>query len=290
MYEKTAKELALKKGGITCCTVRTCQWVGSPSTPSGWREWRWTPPILSRPDPNSSAWAPAAEIRRRPIFTPDAGKLRQRYPQRGVYFDCMQWIGCHNEAHVADTWTPTACGNHQQILSSRQVLRAASTTSVRSRPQYAASAIMIGTNWPTARRHDNWIAKADRPDHGHAREKLYRVSPCRSPLLVPKGNNGATSQLADRLACSGTDKENARLVRQNGHATQDGQHGEWTLPRWKDTNTSQTTASRCSTTWWTSAVTTSSLPTGVVSEISAAYALDEHVRFLGYWELASTRG
>ena len=75
-------------------------WVGAPEYAEWWREWRNTPSDLAKPDPNSTAWGPCCHNSSgSDLHLWRLEQFVKKYPQRGVYLDCMGCPQCNNEAH-----------------------------------------------------------------------------------------------------------------------------------------------------------------------------------------------
>lgn len=291
-YELFDKQSNGPDGPITCWYgFGTCEWVGSPEYAEWWREWRWTPSDLVRPDPNSTAWAPACpQSSSANLYMWMMDRFVKNYPQRGVYYDCKQYIGCDNEAHGCG-WVD-ANGARQgtsKLLAQRRFFERVSNIIKSADPAYG---------W--IRHHDwgpnmvdgafmdeNWIGEGlIGPIQATPEKNYYRVVdlPMARYCFLKEPWGHPTGWLTE-LACSaGTDKaKRAEWYGKMVRPPKDGRHGDWTLPRWKDYE--HVAGLALTHDMWNAGGNDLTLPVVVLDEVQRRMGWDDHVKFIGYWDL-----
>jgi hypothetical protein len=291
-YEHMARTMNRPDGPITCWyAFGPYQWIGSPEYAEWWREWRNIPSDLAKPDPNSTAWGPAchnSSASDLQIWLLD--QFIKNYPQRAIYFDCMGNPHCKNLAH--------GCG----YIDDQGILRETGTM-LATRRHYERIYNLIKAADPKdgwVRFHDwgpnpvivpfcdeNWLGEGlIGPLRGTPEKNYYRIldmHTCRiwlTPWLW-----GHESSFLTEMASAYGDTPELRAGWYGRMLTppKDGQHGEWDLPRWSDYE--HVAGLGMIHDMWQIGGNDLQLAWMWMQEVCRMMRWDDHVRFLGYWQL-----
>jgi hypothetical protein len=290
-YARMAEELKRKDGPIACWyAFGPFMWVGAPEYAEWWREWRYTPSEITRPDANSTAWGPVCHNSSGSdlhIWMLD--RFLKKYPQRAVYFDCMSWCNCDNEAH--------GCGYVDEHGVRQPQSNLLATRRHHERIYNLIKAADPEEGW--VRFHDwapnmavapfcddNWIGEGFiGPIGGTPEKNYYRVLdlPAARYYFANEQWGHLTSFLTELATTAGEDKERraacyGKMVR----PPRDGWHGEWTLPRWKDYE--HVAGLGMAHDMWQVGGNDLQLPWMWLMEVCRQMHWDDRVRFVGYWE------
>ncbi|MBI4024393.1 MAG: hypothetical protein HY360_05390 [Verrucomicrobia bacterium] len=267
------------------------QWIGSPEYAEWWREWRFTPSDMIKPNPNYTNWGPACH-------NSSASDLQiwrlnefvKHYPQQGIYFDCMSYGPCHNEAHGCGYVDEN--GNRQTtqtLLAARRHYERIYNIVRRHDPQYGWVRIHDWANSmvTAAFADDNWYGEGLVGALGSQPElNYYRVVdlPTARILFSKEQWGHLTSWLTEMAVSAGNDPEKrAEWLGKLITPPQDGQLGEWVLPRWKDYE--HVAGIGIVHDMWQIAGNDFQLPWWWVQELERLMHWDDAVRFVGYWDL-----
>jgi len=292
-YAPMREQLKKKDAPITCFyAFGNYAWPGSPEYAEWWREWRFIPSEVVKPDPNSIGWAPAC-------YNSSSSDLQvwllnnymKNYPQRGIYFDCVPpAFPCSNEAH--------GCGYVDENGIRRPVSQI-----INIRRHFERIYNVIKSHDPVygwVRMHDwcpnvalasffddNWFGEGLISPLIASPEKNY----CRVVDLpyarVVFGNEKwghYTSWLTEMACVAGNDPEKrAEWYGKMVEPPKDGKRGKWTLPRWTDYE--HVAGLGIIHDMWAVGGNDLQLPWMKLLEMERRMGWDDNVRFVGYWEL-----
>jgi hypothetical protein len=294
-YEKLARELEDPYAPLLgWYGFGTYMWVGSPEYADWWREWRFTPSELAKPDPNSTGWGSAcANSSAVDLYNWRLERFVREYPQRGVYFDCQNAPGCDNAMH--------GCGYvdeqgerrpTQPLLALRRHYERVYNIIMAADPKYGFIRFHdwgpnMGLYAPFFT--DNWIGEGMIGPIGATPEKNYYrvVNLPQARVQFGKEQWGHLTSWLTELACSaGNDKEKrAGWYGRMLTPPKDGKPGTWDLPRWKDYE--HVAGLGLTHDMWQIGGNDLQLPWYWITQLRRLMAWDDKVRFLGYWELGN---
>jgi hypothetical protein len=286
-----AEELKRQDGPINCWYgFGPFLWVGAPEYAEWWREWRYTPTEIARPDPNSTAWGPVCHNSSGSdlhIWLLD--RFLKKYPQRGVYFDCMTWCNCDNEAHGCGWLDDHGVRQSQtNLLATRRHYQRIYNLFKAADPEHGWVRFHDwGPNMAVASFcDDNWIGEGFiGPIAGTPERNYYRVLDLAAARywFVNEARGHLTSFLTELATTAGDDRERrAECYGKMVRPPRDGKPGEWTLPRWKDYE--HVAGLGMIHDLWQVGGNDLQLPWMYWMEMCRQMRWDDQVRFLGYWE------
>jgi hypothetical protein len=261
-------------------------WVGAPEYRDWWREWRWSDSSVTLPDPSSRSWGSACH--RSSASDLHAHLLEQfmaRYPQRGLYFDCMSNAPCGNEAH--------GCG---WVAPDGRRLPAAPLLATRR--HYERLYNLVKRHDPVlgwVRHHDwgpspmiaafcddNWMGEGDIAAVMASPTDSYFESMDlpRARLQFGKQHWGFLTSWLTELALA-VDQSPAGRARVYGAYNPQRQCYE--LPLWKSVE--HVAALFAVHDMWQVGGNDLQLPTWWLQQLYRTMRWDQHVNFVGYWEL-----
>ena len=265
-------------------------WTGSPEYADWWREWA-TGRSSVHPDPNSGAcWygsgcrnSSAANLQ---LYLLD--KYVKKYPQEGIYFDCMGNTSCGNEAHGCGYVDDNGVRQPEDpLLAYRRYYERVYNVIKARNPKYGwVRHHDWGVTMATAAFcDDNWLGEGAcgsiSSDPKHNYYDLVSLPGMR--LLYGKEQWGhLTSWLTEMAVYAGDRETNAEVYGKMISPPKDGHHGKWILPKWKDYehvaglaiihDIGQVGGNDLQAPIWT------------VYEIERLMGWDDYVQFTGYWE------
>jgi hypothetical protein len=269
----------------------TNMWIGSPEYSDWWREWRNTPGPLIKPDPNSQAWAQVCANSSAANFYLDMlEKFVKEYPQRGIYFDCMNAVNCDNPAH-GDGWIDDA--GHRQpksdLLAQRRFYERVYNIIKAADPQYGWVRFHDWNNNMAidAFCDENWIGEGLIGALQAAPQNNYYsvVDSAWARVEFNSEKWGILQNWLTEMAVSaGEDKEkHAGWYGKMISPPRNGQHGVWVLPRWNDyEHVAGLAFTNDSWNVWGNDL---QLPITRLGLMQDHLGWGPDVQFIGYWEL-----